>query len=413
MATPTFLLTPSGYKAGTLYAPLPADGDGDMEMTRSAIATRVNQNGIIQDSAVDVPRIDYLYGGCPSCIFEEATTNLIDESEDFSTWIVLSADVNTSSVVSPDGNTNAYRIQGDGTSVFHAIRHNVTLPSAGRFTFSLFAKAASNSFILMQPEAFDFFSYSVYFDLNTGAVNAGDPHVDYAGSEYYGNGWYRCWVSGSTTTDLIGRVLVYGAESITNAAFPSAAAGAAASVDIFGAQFELQDRPHSYVKTTGSVVSKAADEFRLTNIGQFFGTNTGAIYAEFADYPFRYESSNFNFLQIWDQSTSDYIRFRGNFDTFLGPQVVGWSSSGGASYSTEPVVSSIRKVAFTWDGSDWKSKVNGQPEQTGAITVNFNPTVIGTSGGGYSTAASLVRLKTLAFYDRKLTSNEIDELTTL
>jgi len=411
MATPTFLLTPSGYKAGTLYAPLPADGDGDMDMTRSAIATRVNQNGIIQDSAVDVPRIDYLYGGCPSCIFEEATTNLIDESEDFSSWSAGSADVNASSVVSPDGNTNAYRIQGDGTNASFFVSYFFTLPSAGRYTYSVFVKAANGTSIYISIPGLDN-NPILGYNLSTGVLNDTNPDLDAAGVEDYGNGWYRVWGSGTTTTDLTGVFYIFGSPDGTTQIFPSAAAAAAASIDIFGAQLEMQDRPHSYVKTTGSVVSSAADEFRLTNTGQFFGTNTGAIYFEFADYPFRYESANENFLRLYDQSTSDYIGIRGKFDTFLGPQIIGWSSSN-ATYYTEPVVSTIRKVAFTWDGSDWKSKVNGQSEQTGAVTANFNPTIIGLTGGGYWTAGSLVRLKTLAFYDRKLTSNELDELTTL
>ena len=411
MATPTFLLTPSGYKAGTLYAPLPADGDGDMEMTRSAIATRVNQNGIIQDSAVDVPRIDYLYGGCPSCIFEEATTNLIDESEDFSSWISVDADL-TTGIIAPDGNTSATTLQGDGTGTQPGIIKLVNLPSSGRFSTSFFAKAKTNNYVRLNLTGYDT-TENAFFDLSNGnssGLSAGWVDV---GTEYYGNGWYRCFGTYETITDLSGAVRIYGAPNMTTISFPSNAAAATASIDIFGAQVEMQDRPHSYVKTTGSVVSSAADRYRLTNIGQFFGTNTGAFYAEFADYPFRYESGNVNFLQMYDQSTNDYIRFRGSSISFLGPQMVGGWSSGTATYSTEPVVSSIRKVAFTWDGSDWKAKVNGQSEQTGAVTANFNPTILGTSGGGYWTSTSLVRLKTLAFYDRKLTSNELDELTTL
>jgi len=410
MATPTFLLTPSGYKAGTLYAPLPADGDGDMEMTRSAIATRVNQNGIIQDSAVDVPRIDYLYGGCPSCIFEEATTNLVNISENFSAYTNVSTNV-SAGFLSPDGNTNARKLSGiSGAAVQGRIQTPVSLPSSGNFTISVFAKAGDTNFLYLQPSSFDS-SNGVFFDLGNGVV--GTEQAGVTGIiENYGNGWYRCSARTSTTTDLNGNLAIWPAYSDSTYTFPSNALYSNASIYIFGAQAEAQDRPHSYVKTVVSPVSSAADEFRLTNIGQFFGTNTGAVYFEFADYPFRYESAYENFLRLYDQSTSDYIGIRGKFDTFLGPQLIGWSSIN-AQYNTEPVVSSIRKVAFTWDGSDWKSKVNGQSEQTGAVTANFNPTIIGLTGGSYWTAGSLVRLKTLAFYDRKLTSNELDELTTL
>ena len=409
MATPTFLLTPSGYKAGTLYAPLPADGDGDMEMTRSAIATRVNQNGIIQDSAVDVPRIDYLYGGCPSCIFEEATTNLVITSENFSAYTNVNASV-SAGFLSPDGNTNARKLSGiSGAAVQGRIQTPVSLPSSGNFTISVFAKAGDTNFLYLQPSQFDS-SSGVYFDLGNGVVGTEEAGVTGI-IENYGNGWYRCSARTSTTTDLNGNFAIWPAYSDSTYTFPSNALYSNASIYIFGAQAEAQDRPHSYVKTVVSPVSRAADLYRLTNIGQFFGTNTGAIYAEFADYPFKYESVNQEFMRMYDQSTGNDLRFRGKFDTFLGPQLVGWG--GGPQYLTEPVVSTIRKVAFTWDGSDWKSKVNGQSEQTGSVTANFNPTIIGLTGGAYWTAASLVRLKTLAFYDRKLTSNELDELTTL
>mgnify|MGYP000132494612 CR=1 FL=1 len=50
---------PSGYKAGTLYSVLPANGDGDFDFTRASIATRVNSEGLIETVASGVPRLDY------------------------------------------------------------------------------------------------------------------------------------------------------------------------------------------------------------------------------------------------------------------------------------------------------------------------------------------------------------------
>ena len=83
MAIPKLALIPSGVKAGKLYSVLPTNGDGDFTTTRNTVATRVNENGLIEEVASNVPRLDYSDGGCPSLLLEPTSTNLIKYSEEF------------------------------------------------------------------------------------------------------------------------------------------------------------------------------------------------------------------------------------------------------------------------------------------------------------------------------------------
>ena len=57
--TPSIAMIPSGYKDEKVYSVLPTNGDGDFTFARTSTATRVNNNGLIEEVASNVPRLDY------------------------------------------------------------------------------------------------------------------------------------------------------------------------------------------------------------------------------------------------------------------------------------------------------------------------------------------------------------------
>jgi hypothetical protein len=73
----SLVVTPNGYKAGTLYSIKPTSGAGDMTVVRATTATRVNSAGLIESMANNVPRLDYLNASCPSLLVEPQRTNLV------------------------------------------------------------------------------------------------------------------------------------------------------------------------------------------------------------------------------------------------------------------------------------------------------------------------------------------------
>jgi len=114
MATPSITMIPSGYKSQKVYSVLPTNGDGDLTFDRNNAGSRVNKNGLIEQVATDVPRLDYSDGSCPSLLLEPSSTNLALYSEDFSQWtkseINGTSTIISSNQLSPSGTNNAYRV---------------------------------------------------------------------------------------------------------------------------------------------------------------------------------------------------------------------------------------------------------------------------------------------------------------
>ena len=76
----SFLLIPSGYKGGKLYAEIPTNGNGDLTWTRGSTAIRTNSSGLLESMGTGVPRLSYMYGSCPSALLEPQRTNSIRNS---------------------------------------------------------------------------------------------------------------------------------------------------------------------------------------------------------------------------------------------------------------------------------------------------------------------------------------------
>ena len=105
----SMIVVPSGYKATKLYAQVPTDGDGDLTVTRASSKTRVNSSSLVETITANVPALDYSLSSCPALAVDPAATNLLLQSQDFSTtWSVAgSATITANTAVSPNGGTDA------------------------------------------------------------------------------------------------------------------------------------------------------------------------------------------------------------------------------------------------------------------------------------------------------------------
>ena len=117
--TASLILTPNGYKASKLYSVKPTDASGDMVVTRATTATRVNSAGLIESVDINVPRLDYTGGGCPSILSEPARTNLVFPSA------TLTTQTRTVTAVA-----NTLSFYGTGTIVLTGV-HTATLTGTG------------------------------------------------------------------------------------------------------------------------------------------------------------------------------------------------------------------------------------------------------------------------------------------
>jgi hypothetical protein len=254
----SLILYPSGYKASKLYSLKPTDGSGDLDVVRATTATRVNSDGLIEEVAINVPRIDYTGGGCGSLLLEPQRTNLFNFSEQFDNayWDKFSATITANTAISPDGNLNADTINGAG-------RIDKNIAATGTMTFSVFAKSGTGSVIRLN--VFDNVTdRGSSFNLSTGvAFNTyGSPSVSVVN---YGNGWYRLIM---TTTNAATSNCQIHMDTATTAF-------------IWGAQLEQGSYPTSYIPTVAAAVTRNADQVNKTGISSLIGQTEGTLFADF------------------------------------------------------------------------------------------------------------------------------------
>ena len=211
-------------------------------------------------------------------MIEPDRTNIALQSEDLSTTHVLGvALVDTDATTAPDGSPTADRLKdanGGGTSSDVSIRTQGELVPSGDNTYSCFAKADGLDWMDMRTFSFDASADGeTYFDLANGVLGTVSANHDSAGMEYWGNGWYRCWITFNTTGDLNGFLYTYVAEADGDRAVD---ADDTSSIFLWGQQCEAGDAPSSYIPTTTTSEDRTEDYAVATNV-DWLNTGKGSL----------------------------------------------------------------------------------------------------------------------------------------
>jgi hypothetical protein len=264
----SLVVTPNGYKAGTLYSVIPNTTLGDMTVVRATTATRVNSAGLIESVANNVPRLDYLNASCPSLLLEPQRTNLQVYSEDFSNpaWTWSRITITNNDTISPNGELTAGKATGDGTGSSYVFDGH-TLTNGVTYTISIFVKKIINisSFVINIFGGVG----AANFNLVDKTVNSISGDFTSAKIEDYGNGWLRCsgtlTLSSSTGNKNIG----YGLFNYNGDQYY-----------IWGAMLEEGSYPTSYIPTTSAAVTRNADAISKTGISSLINSTEGVLFIE-------------------------------------------------------------------------------------------------------------------------------------
>ena len=399
---PKLALIPSGYKAGKLYSVLPTNGDGDFTTTRNTVATRVNENGLIEEVASNVPRLDYSDGGCPSLLLEPQRTNLLTYSSGFVTdWNNTNIIINSNSITSPDGNLNATKFIPNTTSGGHYLDRSGVSVSNNALS-SIFAKKG-------EYKRFSIRSYfsgaNAIFDVNDGVIISESSVT--AKIEDYGNGWYRCSLNEIGNANYGYGIFVM--EDNSTNPLDTYVANGVDGIYFYGASLEIGSFVTSYIPTTNSAVTRSADTANGAGDASTFNDSSGVLYFEGTSSA---EGENRQ-LGISDGSSSDrvIITLRPDNETI---RFYYEGTTGGAVQidSAGHNFNNTLKIACKYKSGDIALWVNG-------IEVGTSTSAITTSGLNvldfYNVANTSIAMysntKQIQYFDSALNDSDLEKLT--
>jgi hypothetical protein len=296
----------------------------------------------------NLPRLDYSGGAsCPSLLLEPQRTNLFQYSEQLNTG-TSGATATPNQAVSPDGYTNADLITGAGANNY--IAKSISGAFTGTHTFSIFLKSGTDSAVGL--DIYDGTYYNATYNLATGvATGTGASMVS------YGNGWYRCILTRTTSANPV-------EVSISSI-------GDGLTIYAWGGQFEADSAyGTSYIPTLGAAVTRGADNAVKTGIGSLLSASEYTLYWEGT----HIQTGTYNsFMTIYKESdlNSSARFYRNNTDneirTAIFDSVSGLSLDLGSGVTTQTAKCALRVKA-----GDYALYVNGN-------LVNSSPSALAPS----------------------------------
>ena len=263
--------------------------DPRITFTRASSATFVNEDGLIEAAGVNQARFDHTptTGESLGLLVEEQRTNLILQSEDFSTtW----TNVNTSEAINvataPDGTTTADKlITNNGVAGVSSYITQTVAKSAATttYTYSVFAKTGEAGTGTLQLLAVDTAtsanSAASSFSTVSGTITvAASVNGTFTNASSIitplANGWYRCSLTFTTGTETSINLRLYSRLPVTG--------NGSSGLLLWGAQLEAGAFPTSYIPTTSATVTRATDVPSITgtNFSSWYRQDEGTVFVD-------------------------------------------------------------------------------------------------------------------------------------
>lgn len=281
----------------------------------------------------------------PMMLIEPSATNLLTYSEDFSTWSPQDVSISTG-FASPDGLLNARNVTPNATNTTHLFS-SAGLSSDIK-TYSVYAKANGYKYFRFNTGSSG--NGFAEFDVEAGTVvSTGGTYYSSSSIEDVGGGWFRCSMTlsaGAATKINIAiednsRAVSYLADGVSGLLF-------------WGAQIEEGVVSTSYIPTSGSAVTRNADQLSLsTSVTSSFFSSTGGgtFYAEFI--PRDVLSDQWYLL-----SAQDYDR-RFMYTNSGNARLNAYDGVGTRSYGQDMVANQLNRAAFTYTSTTQEASLDG------------------------------------------------------
>jgi hypothetical protein len=378
----SLVVTPNGTKASKLYAIKPTSGAGDLSVTRATTATRVNSAGLIESVAVNVPRLDYTNGSCPSILVEPQRTNLALYSEDVSNsnWLkVNSISFSSNAGVAPNGTNTADAIYANLTSSI--LRQVINVTAGQQYTFSVYLKkldGSPNSVLRIEDQIPPYNS----------------TLLDYTPT----NEWQKFSVT---------RTAGVGVSQVTIDVFPDSVSNG--SVLFWGAQLEQGSYATSYIPTTSASITRNADVISKTGISSLIGQTEGTIFVDI-DYV-KNDGGTYLSIEDWDNlelirlytiggAENITIQIYNNANIYIAPLFT-------------PTIGQRYKIAFAYSLIGCSFYINGNLIDSVSSSLSI-PTCNNVRIGSFTNEQEMNSfVNNACVWKTRLTNAELAELTTI
>ena len=369
------------------YKPLP------FEFERDTNATVVNKSGLIETVGNGIPRIDFQGNNKGALLLEPESTNLITYSNDFSdsSWEASRGTIIDNATTSPDGTLNASKYEEDSQTGSHLFRRqSLSITNGLSYTGSIFVKKSELTSITLQSNSSSRWVALATFDLENGVVTSGTGVI-----ENYGNGWYRCSISGDavqTTSDA-------GLEMYTSVGVGRDGDG----LFMYGAQFEQGSYPTSYIPTQGGTVTRSAGICEQTTPSGIIGQTEGTVYIYFLSVN-DFDGNSGNLFEIKEDNDNRINIYFSNGT----PRLFGIENS--SSLFNQPLsltTGSVCKLAIKYNSTSTKVFINGSLSHTlnGVNNIAFSDFKLVPNNN--------INYNDVKVYNTALSDSELQALTTI
>lgn len=399
----------SSVASGQINANRPLDQN--FTFTRASTATFLGSDGLLQTAASGVPRIDYLDNTNGHILLEPAATNVLPDSNAFNTsWSTSGVTLTQDDYISPSGSTDAWLLTtGTGSGRSRIRKDGITPPNP--CTASIFAKKGNSHRLFLSVGGTK--SINALYDLENGVVldtssAGGAGAITSTTIEDYGNGWYRCSMTGEP--NLPSNSLAFGAyykDTITGT-ISTNWERSGETIYVYGAQLESTEYLTSYIATSGASATRVAETAADAGNSTLFNDSEGVLFIEMATL----DNSTVEQISISDGSTSNRVYFTktGTANQLRFSVVSGGSTQ--ASITTTVTDNTVmNKIAGKFKANDVAFWVNGT--EVGTDTSATMPTGLDelACDSGAGSLNFYGKIKQIKVYKEALTDAQLQNLT--
>jgi len=378
-----FLLRPSDLGVGSAVSvngqytyTIEANTSTSLIFRTDGLSTTLKLRSISVKEVIDatnIPRIDYSTGE-GVILTEPQSTNLITQSEDFTSWNSYEATSNTTT--SPSGNSVLF-LDFEDARMFPTN----SVASGVDYTSSIYLKANKVADVKIRNAR----GQDTIFTLTTD--------------------WVRYELTSTTNSTSTNALLI-------DARFSQGLGASGLEIALWGAQLEEQSYSTSYIPTSGAIATRLADSITGAGSTDLINSEEGVLYAEIAALA---DDLTFRGISLNDGTNTNSIGLR--YRTTSNRVNVIIKDGNGVNLQMFVDVSDItqfNKIALRYKSGDVSMYINGTEVATSSLAFSFTSALNDFSfDRGDGNDDFLGKTKTVAVFSEALSDEELTCLTTI